>query len=645
MGHRTVYRAGERPHDEVVARLSKEPTVYIRKDKKKAKGSGKDGGKETTYLSIAHNVREASAKGKRAKPIVFANLGSEDEVTGEMARSLAGAFERYAAKRLGEKPTKVAREEVAMETRATGPMLRMLVSKELGMRLLLASPWKALGIGDALAAYEKKHRVEFPLERVVFAMVLNRLVDPKSKRACNDWVRNGAFMPEAGGWQVQHFYRALDILHEHWEELEEVLANHLDGLLTDDQRRQQLIDTTTLYFESEMTDREIAALNARWDDFEKDGTLKEPRRPRPEMLNKEEFRMRGHNKDGHPECPQVKIALVCAPGGMILRHQVYPGNKADSTITKDLVVKLPKPLAGTVRMWVADAGMMGTDQIALIDGAGWERVSAEPLRKSELGKKLFKAHGGQYHKDPTRPHIRYHIENVSAADSPTGKAETWVFTRNERERERQLEMIERHLDQVAEELARRPGKNMAHAKSVCKVASHVSLKKYIKPSDKVPGAFVMDQDAIAWERRLAGVRCYRTTRLDLDGPAILEMYGQLQAVEAMNKKFKHPLALRPCYHRAERRIKAHVMLTVLAANCALYMEQKTGLTLDRLRTLTSGVYAHEIEQSEKRHWQRSEIDPEFEKALTALGTAIPPIIWSVWIEPGTKVKNGTRSHS
>ena len=56
------------------------------------------------------------------------------------------------------------------------------------MRLLLSVPWQKLGIGKALAAHEKKHKSEFPLERVVFAMVLNRLVDPKSKRACNEWV-------------------------------------------------------------------------------------------------------------------------------------------------------------------------------------------------------------------------------------------------------------------------------------------------------------------------------------------------------------------------------------------------------------------------------------------------------------------------
>lgn len=620
--------------------------VFIRRDPKKSESKGKGGGAGKAYLSIAHNVREKTAKGSRSKPVVLATLGPEDEISGELASSISKAFERYAAKRLGTAPSKAKLEHLAAETRLTSPVVRILASKDLGMRVMLSVPWKMLGIGEALKAYEKKHpRLAFPLERIVFALVLNRLVDPKSKLACNDWIAARGFMPEAKGWQVQHLYRALDVLHEHWEELEELLAEHLDALLTDDERRRQLVDTTSMYFEAEMTDREIALLNEKWDDFEADGSLPAPRRPRPQKPNESEFRMRGHNKDGHPESPQVKIALVCAPGGLILRHQVYAGNVGDATITKDLVERLPKPGAGTVRVFVGDAGMVGKDQIAALDGADWGRVTAEALRKSTLGQKLFRAQGGQYRRDPARPHMSYKVEDVLAEDSPSGKAERWVFTRNERERECQLETIERHLDEVSEQLRRKPGKNMVHAKSVCAAASHVSHKKYIKPSEKVPGAYVFDQPAIAWERRLAGVRLYRTTLNDLDGPSILRMYTELQDVEAMNKTLKHPLRLRPCYHRVERRIRAHVMLTILAANCALYLERHTGLSIEKLRALTSDVQAHEIEQGAKRYWQRGEVNPAYEQALDSLGIKLPPLIWSKWIEPASKLKKAKRCAS
>lgn len=623
--------------------------VYVRRDTKKApsKGKGKARGKGKTYLSIAHNVREETETGSRTKPVVLVNLGPEEAISGEMAASFARAFDRYAAKRLGQNPPAQKIEALAAETRAASPAFRILASKDLGMRLLASVPWRMLGIEDALKAYEKKHsRLEFPLERVVFAMVLNRLVDPKSKLACNDWIAERAFMPEAKGWQVQHLYRALDILHDEWEKLEELLASHLDALLTDEARRRLLVDTTSLYFEAQMTDREIELLNEKWDDFETDGTLRAPRRPRPEQWNETEFRMRGHNKDGHPECPQVKVALVCAPGGFVLQHRVFAGNKSDSTITKELVGMLAKPDDDRTLVWVSDAGMVGPDQIKLIDDANWTRLTAEPLRKSAKAQALFKALSGSFRKDPEREYMSYKVVDVPAAESPSGKAERWVFTRNERERERQLETIERHLDEVAESLSRKPKANQAHAKAVCAVASHVSHKKYIKPSDKVIGAYVFDQAAIAWERRIAGVRCYRTTQLDLDGPAIMRAYTELQDVEAMNKTLKHPLRLRPCYHRVDRRIRAHVMLTILAANCALYLEQKTGLTIEKLRAMAANVHAHEVEQGSKRYWQRGEVDSEYEQALEALGIKLPPVVWSeAWIEPASKLKKVKRRAS
>lgn len=119
----------------------------------------------------------------------------------------------------------------------------------------------------------------------------------------------------------------------------------------------------------------------------------------------------------------------------------------------------------------------------------------------------------------------------------------------------------------------------------------------------------------------------------------------MQDVEAMNKTMKHPLRLRPCYHRTERRIRAHVMLTVLAANCALYLERKTGMTLEKLRALAGLVTATHVEQGAKRYWQRSEQNPDFEKVLKALDMDVPALIWSEWIEPGQKPKKRKASAS
>jgi hypothetical protein len=166
--------------------------VYIRRDRKTRDG------KEVVYASLAHDVVEDSKQGKRTKPVLFANLGNEEDLSLEVATSMVRDLERYIRKRWGTAPTP-ADLGIASEVKPLLATLSVLASKELGVRMLVSAACNMLGIGPALAKFEKKHRCEFPVERLVFAMVLNRLVDPMSKRACNVWCRDEAFLPEAKG--------------------------------------------------------------------------------------------------------------------------------------------------------------------------------------------------------------------------------------------------------------------------------------------------------------------------------------------------------------------------------------------------------------------------------------------------------------
>lgn len=309
--------------------------LYLRRDSKKKPGSKPKGNgrvpKATTYLSIAHNVREDSPKGKRTKPVVFAQLGNEEAIDEKMARQLARSLDKYIDERWGsqgKKPTASEVQELAHEVRRTERTFRMLATKDLGMRLLLEAAWQDLGIGGALKSFTAKRKVGFDFERVVFALVLNRLYDPMSKQSCNEWVKHTGFLPEAEGWDVHQFYRAMDVLHDHWEELEDHLAERLTADMTPEELRLRLVDTTSLYFEARHNDAELAELDAAWDAWERDPDTKAkpPRRSAPATVNKPAFRMQGHNKDGHPGDPQVVIASECVQAGYVLRHRTFAGN-------------------------------------------------------------------------------------------------------------------------------------------------------------------------------------------------------------------------------------------------------------------------------------------------------------------------------
>ncbi len=116
----------------------------------------------------------------------------------------------------------------------------------------------------AVSGFAAQHRAAFDLGPVVFGMVLNRLVDPKSKRACIEWLQADARFPKAEGWTLDPFYRALDVLHGHADELDDAILRQLQPRLSDEELSLLLIDTTSTYFESNDEDLERAQVEVRW---------------------------------------------------------------------------------------------------------------------------------------------------------------------------------------------------------------------------------------------------------------------------------------------------------------------------------------------------------------------------------------------
>jgi len=606
--------------------------MYIRRDKKHRKD------REVTYLSIAHNVWESDGDAEgRTKPVVFASLGQEEDVDPEVAEALSAAMDLYvetrwqAARR--RDPGASKRDVVEAASREFKPRvepLRILSSREFGVRLLLEPVWEELGLREMLEEFSQLHEIEFSFERVVFGIVLNRLVDPKSKAACNEWLERDAYFPEWDDWAVHQFYRAMDILDEHWGEIEERLFGVLYERLPQSDREQGLLlsDTTSLYFASKHNDREIAEIGSEWEAYDA-GEGPEPVFRRPQVVNEPPLRLQGKNKDGHPGEPQAVLASLVTASGLVLRHRVYPGNTNDQKVAKDLIENLQEP-SDFLRMWVSDNGMVNGNLLKLLDNAGWERLSAEAARKSKFAKENILNQPGRYSQHPTRAHMSFKAFDVGGRLLGQEHGELWIVARNAKEQSRQLKKIDRHLERVQVALASQKAQ-LGHNKKVCEIASHRTLKKYVKPDARRDGRYVLNQEVIRRERKLAGVRLYRSTRVAWAPEQQLEAYWTLQQIERNHREYKGPLRLRPSYHRASRRIRAHVMLTILACNCLRVIEMKSGRRFDELRKAFGSLKAQHVKEGRRAYWQRTELTQEQRDILGGLGQPDPPKSW----QPGS----------
>lgn len=601
--------------------------MYLKRDRKEL-ASG-----ETTYVMLAHNIWEGSGQEDgQTRPVVLYSFGTESELDMEFVEDVQAMAQRVFDRRISKgESVQEALSAVRQNLGLVKQPLKLLCSKELGMRLVLQKAWEDLGIGAALRGYGDEHAITFPFERIVFGMVLNRLVDPMSKMACNDWLKDAAYFPEGEDWQVHHFYRAMDLLHMHWKELDEVLCDSMSARIPEALRGVWLVDTTSIYFESTRTDEDLAELKEAHAQALRDGTPP-PKASLPAVVNEPAFRMRGHSKDGHSGDPQVVLASCVALNGQILRHRIYSGNTNDLTIAKDLIESIPKPKDG-ILLWASDGGMASSELLAMLDLGGWMRLTAESLTKTTFAKERVLPYVERledFVSHPEKPKFRY-LELMFGADEVEMLwPEKWFLTCNDHDRERQLKLLEKNLTRIKETLQRQGEE--PHHKEICRLAAHKSLGRFLRAVSGSKEHYELNEDAVQLAIRTAGIRLYRTTLTEWPAHELHDTYQLLQTVEKNHRELKTPLRLRPCYHRVDERIEAHVMINILALNCLRHLEGLSGNSAAELRKLVQPVKAVQMTQGGGSWWQAPETTAEFKTLLTKIGARQLPETWSHWSE-------------
>ena len=131
-------------------------------------------------MQLAHNERNPVTGNPQAK--VYYTFGREDEVDMDNLRRLAESISRF----VGDASKTATQESVQVS---------LLDSKQFGTGYVLQSLWQELGIDKALSKRLAERKYEAPIERVLFAMVANRALNPSSKRAVEDWVKSDVALP------------------------------------------------------------------------------------------------------------------------------------------------------------------------------------------------------------------------------------------------------------------------------------------------------------------------------------------------------------------------------------------------------------------------------------------------------------------
>jgi hypothetical protein len=380
---------------------------------------------------------------------------------------------------------------------------------------------------------------------LVIAMIVARLIAPASKLATArmlDPLTASSSLGEVlglGPVDEDELYVALDWLGERQEAIEKALARkHLhDGTLV-------LYDVSSSYVEGRCC--ELARL--------------------------------GYNRDGKKGKLQIVYGLLCAADGRPVAIEVFEGDTGDPRTLAAQIDKIKKRFALERVALVGDRGMITQARLdAEIAPAGLDWITA--LRAPAI-RTLVEAGALQM--------SLFDQRDMAAITSPDYPGERLIVCRNpdlarERTRKRDdlLAATEADLAVIAAAVRRARNPLRGEAEIALKVGAVVNRHKVAKHFELSIGettfSFHRKTEAIAAEAALDGIYVVRTNlpKKLLDDAATVGAYKSLARVERAFRSLKTvDVHLRPIFHWTTPRVRAHVLLCMLAYHVEHHMRAR-----------------------------------------------------------------------
>jgi len=492
-------------------------------------------GSVVRYAALAHNRR---VEGK-VKPDVLMNLGRVDQLDMDGLRRLAASITKHFGDGLGPGPSDAVEAGLA----AGASPMEVLDSRPIGVSWLLDGLWDRLQIASAIKQATDGRRFTTNMERVLFALVANRAIEPMSKLSAAEWVREDVIIPGLETMDEDQAYRAMDLLVEADTEgavQESVFfaVAHLLNLEVD----LLFFDTTSTYFERD-----------------------------EEESGEDAFRKYGKSKDHRDDLPQIVIGLAVTREGIPVRVWCRPGNTNDQQVLAEVKDDMRHWKLGRV-ITVVDRGFSSADNLAYLRRAGGHYIAGMRMRDGGDLAEAALSRQGRY--QSVRDNLRVkevHVEG--AADSRFIICHNpEQADRDKTQREQAITRIEAELERIAVQRERDRAKagsdkakqkaEAAHVRAECALRDHPTLKRWIR--QQASGRLVLDRAKIKAEQRLDGKYLLATSDPDITAEDAALGYKNLLEAERGFRDFTSELLLRPVFHRLEHRIRAHVLICWLA---------------------------------------------------------------------------------
>jgi hypothetical protein len=463
-------------------------------------------------------------------------------------------FESYLLRRSIREGSKVKHETVANVTALPAEQRELLRRSLLGEKFapvdtLRATVQRSLPHGDVAAVMAQAKALGLPAllgpagraRDLALALIVSRVVRPATKLSTLAWWSDTTLGADLGIAEAStdELYAAMDWLVGRQDSIEGKLARrHLADEVTNP-HRMALFDLSSSWMEGRHCP--LAKL--------------------------------GYSRDGKKGKPQIEYGLLADPAGRPVAVRVFAGNTADPTAFVQAVTVVCDRFELRQLVMVGDRGMITSARItamreqSTVDGPGLGWLTC--LRAPQIT--ALAADGG-----PLQMSL-FDQQDLAEITHPDYPGERLVACRNpalaaERARKRVdlLAATESLLEPIVTAVAEgRLSGAAAIGVRVGKVIDRHKMAKHFTVDITDTSLTVIRRRAgIDAEAALDGIYVIRTTVAaeDLDAAGVVIAYKNLSNVERDFRIIKATdLDLRPIHHRLDERVKAHVLICMLAA--------------------------------------------------------------------------------
>ena len=512
----------------------------------------KRGDKAYRSLHLVESVR--TREGKVRQKIVV-NFGPAHKYSKEQVEGMIDAFKHFF--KIEDRTAEAAPPDI---------------SQDFGATYVIFQIWEKLGWTNIIEKYLGERRFDFEVIANLKILVANRLLDPMAKLHILEWME-GVYFPGIDRTQIayNHLLRAMDFLIEHKGELEPRLASPILNLF-DGGLDLVFYDLTSCYFEIDSDDKDNKATKKKC---------------------RSTLRNHGYDRD-RSGCPQIVLGLVMTKDGIPLCHHVFAGETPDKSTFREVIsdIKARFPIKRCIV--VADRGLLSRQNLEVLADAGLGYIVARPLRQNRASRQAVEAVA----KDVRRQVKDWETKKTPLAErqcyrEATIEGDRFIVAHNEEIARQSKHTRKVRLSQATSYIKWRVARTRAYLEGRISPGGRplndqetlLHLHDYLRDrnlakfyevylDDKGRVAWRPDNDARLWEIEIDGKLLLETTNKTLSPSEVVAQYKELQDIERCFRTLKSSLDIRPMYHRADRRIEAHIFMCVMALQLHRYIRSR-----------------------------------------------------------------------